>query len=97
MPDIAAYSAFVTTTPALPVNPGAEKQIQLAGQLEADGKIVEAIQHYREALALDPNNIPHWNNLAWILATASQLGLRDGSEACSWPPGRSRSATADNP
>jgi len=81
MPDIAGYSAICDNPPALPVNPGAEKQIQLAGQFEADGKIEEAIQHFRDALAVDPNNIAALNNLAWILATASQPGLRNGSEA----------------
>jgi tetratricopeptide (TPR) repeat protein len=81
MPDIADFSTTCDNSPALPVNPGAEKQIQLAGQFEADGKIEEAIQHFRDALAVDPNNIAALNNLAWILATASQPGLRNGSEA----------------
>ena len=57
------------------------KQDQLASQLETDGKVEEAIQHYREALNVDSNNPVVLNNLAWILATASKPELRNGEEA----------------
>ncbi len=57
------------------------KQHQLAGQLEADGKVEEAIQHYRETLNVDSNNPVVLNNLAWILATTSKPELRNGKEA----------------
>jgi 4-amino-4-deoxy-L-arabinose transferase-like glycosyltransferase len=80
-PDITGYSATCDNTPSLPVNPDSEKQTQLACQFEADGKIEEAIQHYRKALEVDSNNIAALNNLAWIRATAGKPGLRDGQEA----------------
>jgi Flp pilus assembly protein TadD len=54
---------------------------QLAGQLAGEGKIEAAIQHYRQALAVDSNNPVVLNNLAWILATANKPELRDGREA----------------
>ncbi len=62
-------------------NQEAARQGQLAGQLEADGKVEEAIQHYREVLNVDSNNPVVLNNLAWILATASKSELRNGEEA----------------
>jgi 4-amino-4-deoxy-L-arabinose transferase-like glycosyltransferase len=61
--------------------PEATKQDQLASQLEAEGKVEEAIQQYREALNVDSNNPVVLNNLAWILATASKSELRNGEEA----------------
>jgi len=57
------------------------KQDQLAGQLEANGRVEEVIQHYREAINVDSNNPVLLNNLAWILATASKPELRNGREA----------------
>jgi hypothetical protein len=61
--------------------PEAMQQVQLASQLEVDGRIEEAIQHYREALNADSNNPVVLNNLAWTLATASKPELRNGKEA----------------
>ena len=66
---------------SFPVNLEAMTQVQLASGYEKEGKVEEAIQHYRQALAADPNNVLALNNLAWILATASQHKLRDGEEA----------------
>jgi tetratricopeptide (TPR) repeat protein len=40
-----------------------------------------AIEAYREALRLDPDRYSASNNLAWILATASEPSLRDPTEA----------------
>jgi len=57
------------------------KQDQLASQLEAEGKIEEAIQHYRKTLDVDSNNPVVLNNLAWILTTTSKPELRNGEEA----------------
>jgi len=56
-------------------------QVQLAAQFEAEGKIAEAIQSYRRALAADTNDPVVLNNLAWILATAKKPELRNGPEA----------------
>ena len=56
-------------------------QVQLAVRYENEGKIEEAIQHYRIALDVDSNNPVVLNNLAWMLATASRSELRNGEEA----------------
>jgi protein O-mannosyl-transferase len=55
--------------------------LQRASQLVGEGKIAEAIQTYRQALAVDSNSPVVLNNLAWTLATANQPELRDGQEA----------------
>jgi Tfp pilus assembly protein PilF len=67
--------------PASPENPEATKQMQLAFQLQKDGRIEEAIQHYHDALDADSNNPVVLNNLAWILASASKPELHNGNEA----------------
>ncbi|HEY0722616.1 MAG TPA: tetratricopeptide repeat protein, partial [Pyrinomonadaceae bacterium] len=41
----------------------------------------EAIAHYQTALALAPEDPHSRNNLAWILATASDNSIRDGARA----------------
>jgi 4-amino-4-deoxy-L-arabinose transferase-like glycosyltransferase/tetratricopeptide (TPR) repeat protein len=81
MPVFADFTAACDDQPAPPVNPQAEKQIQLAIQFQADGNIESAIQCCRKALDVDPNNPVVLNNLAWMLATAGKPGLRDGREA----------------
>ena len=48
------------------------------GQL---GRTHEAVAQYREALRLNPNLAGALNNLAWLLATSSDAGLRNGAEA----------------
>jgi tetratricopeptide (TPR) repeat protein len=48
------------------------------GQL---GRSREAATRYREALKLNPNLAGALNNLAWVLATSPDDGLRDGAEA----------------
>ena len=54
---------------------------KLASQLEEDGRVAEAIQHYHEALTVDPDNPVILNNLARILATADKPELCNGEEA----------------
>lgn len=41
----------------------------------------QAIQEYRQALRVQPDLLGALNNVAWILATANEPDLRDGSEA----------------
>jgi 4-amino-4-deoxy-L-arabinose transferase-like glycosyltransferase len=67
--------------PLAPERPEAMAQVKLAQQLERAGKIPEAIQHYRQALDLDPDDVRALNNLAWILTTARHLELRNAEEA----------------
>ncbi len=61
--------------------PAVMNQVRLAAQLETEGKIEEAIQHYREALNVDSNNPVVLNNLAWLLATTDRPEFRNGEEA----------------
>lgn len=52
----------------------------LANALHSQGRTREALEHYRVAHRLQPNS-PATNNLAWILATHADAGIRDGEEA----------------
>ena len=47
----------------------------------ARGEAGQAITLYREALSLDSRYADAQNNLAWVLATHADSGLRDGKEA----------------
>jgi tetratricopeptide (TPR) repeat protein len=58
-----------------------EAHYRLAQALSQQHKSKEAIFHYREALRLKPDFADALNELAWILATASDSGLRSGAEA----------------
>ncbi len=49
--------------------------------LDQLGRSREAANQYREALKLNPNLTGALNNLAWVLATSPEDGLRDGAEA----------------
>ena len=64
-----------------PGQPVAAGELQQAAQNQADGKVTEAISHYREALKLDADNVQALTQLAWILATTGDRSLRDGTEA----------------
>jgi len=48
---------------------------------ERAGDHAKAIGHYREALRDNPQFIEAANNLAWLLATTEQPGLRDPAAA----------------
>jgi hypothetical protein len=45
------------------------------------GKIQEAIDHYREAIRNNPDEPQALNNLAWLLATSQDSRFRNGAEA----------------
>jgi 4-amino-4-deoxy-L-arabinose transferase-like glycosyltransferase len=81
VPDFRDFSGTYEHNLIFREGPEVSRQTQLAIQLETDGRIEEAIQHYREALNVDSNNPVVLNNLAWILATASKPELRNGEEA----------------
>ena len=67
---------------ALHINPGyAEGQYNLGNALFKEGRSEEAISHARKALDLMPGNPAIQDSLAWMLATAPQLSLRDGASA----------------
>ena len=55
--------------------------MELAVQLDKAGKLAEALQEYREAVRLHPNDPVALNNLAWSLAANPRPELRNGREA----------------
>ena len=59
----------------------ADAHTGLGNALLQKGSLQEAITHYKEASALAPEDPHSRNNIAWVLATASDASLRDGSRA----------------
>ena len=47
----------------------ARAHYNLAQALQSDGRAVDSIDHYREAVRLQPNWVGPLNGLAWMLAT----------------------------
>jgi Flp pilus assembly protein TadD len=67
---------------ALKTNPGfAEAHYQLSLALQAQQDFRGSRDHLREAVRLRPDWPEALNNLAWLLATHKDPGLRDGPEA----------------
>jgi tetratricopeptide (TPR) repeat protein len=67
---------------AVELNPeSAESYGKLGVALSEQGRAQDAIACYRESLRLRPDQVPACNNLAWILATNPNSGLRNGVEA----------------
>jgi Flp pilus assembly protein TadD len=66
---------------ALDLLPTAETRAQVAATWAGQGKFRCAIVAYRAALALQPKSQGILNNLAWLLATCPDAGVRDGTEA----------------
>jgi tetratricopeptide (TPR) repeat protein len=53
----------------------------LAHALSQRGRLSEAIGEYKSTLQIEPENHFAMNDLSWLLATAADGGLRNGSEA----------------
>ncbi len=53
----------------------------LGNALLRKGALREAIAHYEQALAIAPEDPHSRNNIAWVLATASDASIRDGTRA----------------
>jgi Flp pilus assembly protein TadD len=67
---------------ALQMRPNdADAHTGLGDALLQKGSIREAIDHYEQALRIAPEDPHSCNNIAWVLATASDVSLRDGSRA----------------
>ncbi len=59
----------------------ADAHTGLGNALLRKGSLQEAIAHYEKALALAPEDPHSRNNVAWVLATASDASIRDGTRA----------------
>lgn len=59
----------------------AEAHRNVASALRKRGKVKEAILEYEQALNIAPEDSVALNNLAWILATCSDVSMRDGARA----------------
>jgi tetratricopeptide (TPR) repeat protein len=59
----------------------ADAHANLGSVFLAKGRVRDAIAQYRDALRIAPDNVAAQSNLAWLLATAADPSLRNGSEA----------------
>ena len=59
----------------------ADAHTGLGNALLRKGSLHEAIAHYEKALGLAPEDPHSRNNIAWVLATASDASIRDGARA----------------
>src|SRR5206468_3023866 len=59
----------------------ADAHTGLGNALLRKAALKEAIAHYNEAMALAPEDPHSRNNLAWVLATATDASIRDGAKA----------------
>jgi protein O-mannosyl-transferase len=67
---------------ALALRPeSADARANLGSAFLAKGRVRDAIAEYRNALRISPENVAAQTNLAWLLATAADPSLRNGSEA----------------
>jgi len=67
---------------ALQMHPNdADAHTSLGNALLQKGSLREAIAHYVTAQALAPEDPHSRNNVAWVLATASDSSIRDGARA----------------
>ncbi len=79
-------------------DPGLEPVYQSLGDaLVRQRRFVEAVAEYRVALTLNPNDLGVEDHLAWVLATASAPGVRNGAEALNLAAGANRSSGGNNP
>ncbi|MEI7733147.1 MAG: tetratricopeptide repeat protein [Verrucomicrobiota bacterium] len=63
------------------IQPTELRVAMLAAALARAGKTTQAIQQYQEILRLKPDWSEGLNNLAWLLATASDASARDGIQS----------------
>ena len=54
---------------------------KLGLMLDDENRAAAATRYYRKALEYNPDDLASLNNLAWILATHPDVGLRNGAEA----------------
>ena len=66
---------------ALSREPEIPLRLQYANLLHQTGHLRESMDELRHIIALQPKSVEALNNLAWLLATASDEKLRDGPAA----------------
>ena len=59
----------------------ADARANLGSVFLAKGRVRDAIAQYRDVLRIAPDNMTAQSNLAWLLATAPDPSIRNGSEA----------------
>jgi len=59
----------------------ADARANLGSVFLAKGRVRDAIAQYRDVLRITPDNMTAQSNLAWLLATAADPSIRNGSEA----------------
>ena len=76
--------AITTLERAVQLSPGmVEAHYYLGMALAMKGRRAEGLAHWRQALRKEPDNVQVLNETAWVLATAPEAALRNGSEAVS--------------
>jgi len=74
--------AIASWREALALDPKyAEAHLRLAHALAARGEYAEALKHWRAGLQAQPNDLQALREAAWVLATSSDVSLRNGREA----------------
>jgi tetratricopeptide (TPR) repeat protein len=68
----------------------------LGNALRLKGEFGGAIKEYQRTIQLDPRNLSAKNNLAWLLATCSDVSLRDGAKAVDLALGAERLSRGTN-
>lgn len=76
-----ASTALANLREMIATNATAEVHIQTATMLAILGNYRAAVEHYNQALVLKPDAPDALNNLAWLLATCPEAGIRDGARA----------------
>jgi Flp pilus assembly protein TadD len=75
---------------ALSSKPDIRMRLDCATLLHQTGDLRGAVAQLRQVLLLQPDSVEALNNLAWLLATASDDNLRDGAEAVRYAEWASR-------
>ncbi len=75
---------------ALSPKPDIKLRLDYANLLHQTGDLRQAVAQFRRVVLLQPDSVEALNNLAWLLATASDDTVRDGGEAVQYAEQASR-------
>jgi tetratricopeptide (TPR) repeat protein len=78
---VEAEAAFARAGPLAPTAEWGRLHFEFADHLRSHGDYPRAMTHYETAIRLSPDNPAPLNNLAWMLATASDARIRNGNRA----------------